>query len=170
MSRPETMRRAAPLVFAALCLGLSGLVLRRQIAAHPPPAPPPAPTPRPSPPPAHVAGGAARRAVLDTVLGQLAALRAGDADKALSYQSRGLRRNFGSAAQFTRMIVTHYPEFGRSRAADCGPVLTDPTGRYATVVVTVTGEDGRRARGYYQLLREDGVYRVAGVVGGQPLP
>lgn len=29
------LRRAAPLIFVALCLGLSALVLRRQIAAHP---------------------------------------------------------------------------------------------------------------------------------------
>lgn len=171
------IRRAAPLLFAALCLSLSGLVLHRQITAHPAPQPtewPPEPHGVPNnPDPArpvgktwHVAGGPARRAALTAITSQLAALRTGNAERAWFYQSRGLHRNFASAQQFTQMIQRGYPEFGHSRAAAFSPVLMDQTEDQAAVVVTVMGEDGRQARGFYQLIREDGGYKVAGVAGG----
>lgn len=167
------LRRAAPVVFVALCLGLSALVLRRQIAARPMPrnSEAQADAGQPDDPKTwHVATGPARREVLDTVLGQLAAIRTGDADRAWFYQSRGLRRNFLSPKQFEEMIAARHPEFGHSRSAQCGPVWTDATGRQATVVVTALGENGRRARGYYRLIREEGGYKIAGVGGGQAIP
>lgn len=164
------LRRAAPILFVALCLGLSALVLRRQIAAHPKPRVSEAQADAGRPVRSrtlHVAAGPARREVLNTILGQLNALHSDDAGKAMFYQSRGLRRNFRSPEQFVRMIAARHPEFGHCRSAQCGPVWTDATGRYAEVIVTVQGENGRRARGYYQLIREEGGYKVASVEGGQ---
>lgn len=178
------LRRAAPALFAALCLGLSGLVLRRQIAAHPVPRTAAAPgepdgfkgfgdhglSPGPLPDKTwHVAAGPMRRAVLATVGDQLAAIRAGNAERAWSYQSRDLHRNFASAQQFEQMIQSGYPEFGHARSEAFGPVGMDPTGTRAAVTVTVRGENGRLARGYYQLIREDGGYKVAGVGDGRAI-
>jgi len=177
------LRRAVPLVFVAFCLGLSALVLRRQIAARPVPRTDAAPR-QPSdqneptdpgrpvnPKTWHVAAGPARREALATIGDQLAAIRTGDADRAWSYQSRGLHRNFHSSARmFVQAITRGYPEFGHAQSAAFGPVWMDAAGGHADVVVTVRGRNGRLARGYYLLVREDGGYKVAGVAGGQALP
>lgn len=169
------VRRAAPLLFAALCLSLSAFVLRGQIAAHP--KPPPAPAPPfpmdaggpPGPQAWRVATGAGRRAALATINDQLAAIRAGDADRAWFYQSRGLRRHFSSAQAFVAMLGAQYPEFGHAASASFGPVLTSPAGNLAGVPVTVRGRNGHLALAYYMLVKEDGVYKIAGVDGGRAL-
>lgn len=170
------IRRAAPFVFAALCLGLSAFVLRGQIAARPVPRPAPdsAPSgppdsfsPRTHPPGFRVTSGRTRRDVVAVIGDQLAAIRAGDADRAWSYQSRGLHRNFPSAQAFVAQISGSYPEFGRSKSATYGPVWADQAGTYAEVAVTVRGQNGRLAPAHYLLIREDGGYKVAGVMGGR---
>jgi hypothetical protein len=175
------LRRAAPVVFVALCLGLSALVLRRQIAAHPVSrtiAAPGEPAGREGPvdpgQPAslkgwHVAAAPARRAAQATVASQLAAIRAGNADGAWFYQSRSLRRNFPSAQAFVKMIARGYPEFGHAISEEFGPVWVNPAGDHAAVTVMVRGENGHLARGYYLLVREDGGYKVAAVGGGRTI-
>ena len=171
-------RHTAPLVFAALCLGLSVLVLRRQVVAHPKPKPvadvrnpyaqadaPPPGIPA-DPRTLHIEKGQVRRAVLDTVTSQLTAIRTGDADKAWSYQSQSLRRNFHSAKEFQSMISAQNPEFGHAKSVVCDSVWTDPARKYAGVVVTVQGDNGRRARTLYLLVWEGKGYKVASVRGG----
>lgn len=168
-------RNLSILGFVALCLLLSGWVLRRQIAAHPRPQKadesqeqiPPAFLGQPVDPLTwHVATGPERQPVLRSIQGQLAAFRANDSGQAMFYQSRGLRRNFQSAAAFTKIIRSRYPEFGHCRSAQFGPVWLDAAHQHADVTVTVQGEDGYLARGAYWLVRENGLYRVAGVEGG----
>ena len=173
------IRRIAPLVFAALCVGLSTFVLRGQIEAHP--KPPPAPAPDDSSPAGgptlsglpvnptvwHITVGPTRQAVVAAIGGQLSAIRAGDADRAWSYQSRSLRRNFYSAQDFTATISGKFPEFGHAEEAAFGPVWVDARADHADVIVTVLGQNGRLARGYYWLVREDGGYKVAAVEGGR---
>ncbi len=174
------IRRAAPLVFAALCIGLSAFVLRGQFAAHPkPPDAPPREFPggeRPTdralpvdPKTWHVATGPARREALTTIGGQLAAIRAGNADQAWFYQSRGLHRNFHSPQDFVATIAGNFPEFGHAASVAYGPVWADPTESHADVVVTVRGQNGRLARGYYALIRQDGGYKTASVLGGRAI-
>ncbi len=183
--RRMNVRRAAAFLFAALCVGLSAFVLRGQIAAHPKPpafrlpdfpevaggptgAGGPIGADRPPGPKAwRVATGAERRAALATINDQLAAIRAGDGDRAWFYQSRGLRGNFASGQAFVAMIGTQYPEFGHAASASFGPVLTNPEGNLAGVPVTVRGQNGRLAPAYYMLVKEDGGYKVAGVSGGR---
>lgn len=70
---------------------------------------------------------------------------------------------------FVQSITRGYPEFGHARSATLGPVLMDATGDRAQVIVTVRGQNGRLARGYYRLIREEGGFKVAGVSGGQAL-
>jgi len=171
------LRRAAPFVFAALCLGLSAFVLRGQIAARPIPRPDPDGPAQGQPfePPMagdhprgwHVAAGPTRRQVVAVIGDQLAAIRTGDADRAWSYQSRGLHRNFPSAQAFVAQISGSYPEFGHSASATYGPIWADKPETYAVVAVTVRGQNGRRAPAHYLLVREEGGYKVAGVVGGR---
>ena len=153
-------------VFVALCLSLSGLLLRRQIAAHPKPPKMDILSTKPDPNVWHVETGAVKKAVTGSIQAQLTAIRTGDANKAIFYQSSGLRRNFATPKQFVQSITRYYPEFGHSRSAEFGPVWVDKTGNYAEVVVTSRGENGQRARGYYMMVQEDGVFRVAGVGGG----
>ncbi len=181
MNVRRSVRLAAPFVFAALCLGLSGFVLRGQIAAHPKPPPEPAGPLgdfRPRPPSGlpragdhplgwRAAAGPTRAAVTAVIGDQLAAIRAGDADRAWSYQSRGLRRNFRSAQAFRSSIADHYPEFGHSRSVSYGPVWANPSETRAGVAVTVRGQNGRSAPAYYLLVKEDGGYKVASVYGGR---
>ena len=172
-----TSRTLSAAAFVVLCLALSGLILRRQMAAHPVPHTQPgqergdAQSPFFSSLPNrggwHVAAESTRKAVTASIQGQLDALRDGDGPKAVSYQSLGLRRSFGSPQGFIDGIRRGYPEFGYCRAARFGPVWTDKTARFAEVDVTVQGEDGRTAQGDYQMVREAGGYRVAGVLGGR---
>ena len=170
-------RRFPALAFVLLCLALSGLVLRRQMAAHPrPPAPPEPGASLPAfqgqwqtMPGWHAASGPTRQAVLASVLGQLDAFRRGDADRAMFYQSRGLRRNFASPQAFLDTIRRSYPAFGHCRSVSFGPVGADKTAQYAEVVVRVRGPDGRAAQGDYLMVLEDGRYRVRAVSGGGPV-
>ena len=175
------IRRAAPFVFAALCVGLSAFVLRGQITAHP--KPPPVPEARePSaqngptnsgrpvdPKTWHISMGPAQKAARMAVGNQLAAINAGDVDRAWFYQSRGLHRNFRSGQAFLAEIKRNFPEFGHAKSAVFGPVWTDATGDHADVIVTVRGQNGNLARGYYWLIQEDGGYKVASVRGGQTI-
>ena len=171
-----TSRTFPAIAFVALCLGLSGLILRRQMAAHPVLHAPPRQEQgdyespfRGAPPDRgdwYVAAEPTRKAVTASVQGQLDALRDGDGPKAVFYQSRGLRAGFASPEGFVASIRRGYPEFGYCQSARFGPVWADKTTRFAEVIVTVRGANGRTARGDYQMVKEEGGYRVSAVLGG----
>ena len=160
-------------VFVVCCLLLCGLILRRQIAAHP--LPPEAAGRfeegddgqgqgrfwmeegwQPAPP---AVGTLAR----EVVSGQIAALKAGDGPKAWSYQSRSLRQNFGSPALFMQVIASQYPEFAHPGHVQYGPVRMDKSGRQVRALILLEGEDGRQVQAVYQLVREGGEFKVARV-------
>ncbi len=183
-----TLRSVIPIVFTVLCLALSGLVLRRQIAAHPR-----LPEERVGdehrqempqwgnyrhgqlPPewiglPAdkrtwHIAGGETRAAVVYCIQSQLDAFRAGDGVTALSFM-RSRRDWHFSPQMFEDRIQEMAPEFGHAHRVNYGPVWIDKSGQHADVFVKVMGENGKSAQGTYKLVRQDGVYRVAGPDGG----
>jgi hypothetical protein len=161
-------------LFVALCLTLSGLILGRQMVAHPAPPPDSAADGRSTEGrdggggfrgrrEFHIADTATRWAVLGSIQGQLDALRRGDASRSASYQSREMRRRFTRPADFLGMINAQYPEFAHSRSASFGPVWEDAGQWHAGTLVTVIGRNGRQARGFYRMAREGGVYRVEGV-------
>ena len=183
-----TLRSVTPVVFTILCLALSGLVLRRQISAHPrltsestlegrqiaiqrqgkyrpnqfPPGWIGLPVDKRS---WHIVGGSKREAVIDCIQGQLDAFRAGDGVAASSFMRQRKGQHFPSQL-FQERIQEMAPEFGRSRSASYGPVWTDKEGQHADVFVKVVGEDGKLAGGTYKLVRQEGVYRVAGLRDG----
>lgn len=183
-------------LFVAACLLLSGLVMRRQIAAHPRPpvdrqADPSLGGPRqgyprqggflpPSFPPGliglpvetntwHVMKGVGRASVIAPIQGQLAAFGKNDAVKAVSYQRRGLFRRF-TPDEFLDRIQEQAPAFAHCRVARFGAVWADPDRQHADVRVSVDGEDGREAEGLYEMVRQNGAYRVAGFRGGGWMP
>ena len=161
--------------FVALCLLLCGLILRRQIAAHP--LPPVSERHFDGDPQdlwsglqgGHVAAPAMTAQVRQTVQGQLTAMRDGDGLKAMSYQSRAMRRMSGNPGQFEQHIVSEYPEFGHCRHAHFWPVWTDKTGKMAWMVVIAEGKNGHHARGIYQMVQEDGQWKINDV-NAQRLP
>ena len=162
-------RPIAAAFFVALCLLLCGLILRRQIAAHPVPldAAPhfgeEAHGFSPGMLDMHLAAPPIARQAHQAVQGQLKALHDGDGVAAISYQSHRMRERFNSPAQFEQMMDVQYPEFGHCRRALYGPVWTDKTQQFARADVIVVGENGHRARGEYFLIREDGQFKIGGV-------
>ena len=107
--------------------------------------------------------GAAR-----SIRSQLEALREGDFDRAIRYQSRSLRKSFPSVEAFRRTMESSYPQFLHFRSIEIGMGCSDERGRRLMIPVTVTGEDDVQVRATYIMIQEDGRYRVESVFGGLP--
>lgn len=160
--------------FVVLCLLLCGLILRRQISAHPLP---PDTGRREAEGSAgdgggrfggdfqdfHPASPAVAASARKTVEGQMTALNTGDGAAALTFQSAGLRHQFSDPAQFIAMIAVQYPEFRQSRHVDCGPVWSDSDGDRVRARVRVEGRNGHHVRAVYWLVKEGGQLKVGGV-------
>lgn len=165
-------------VFVVCCLLLCGLILRRQIAAHPLP---PENAERSEAgrsgrgqgrfwmgmPGWHLASPAESALVHQAVAGQIAALKVGDGPKAWQYQSRSLRQRFSSPARLMQVVAGQYPEFLYPRDVKYEPVFTDKSGQTAHAAILLEDEHGHRAWDDYLLVREDGQFKVGGV---RPLP
>ena len=166
--------RPVAAVFVVCCLLLCGLILRRQIAAHPLP---PETADRfeegrdgrgqgrfwrgmPGWQPASPAESALAH---QTMAGQIAALKAGDGPKAWSYQDRGLRRRFPSPAQLMQVVAGHYPEFLHPHSVTYEPVFTDKSGQTAHAAVVLEDDSGNRVWDGYLLVREGEQFKVNGV-------
>ena len=161
-------RPIAATLFVVCCLLLCGLILRRQIAAHP--LPPEAAAGR-------FGSGADRqqyegeqgwqtasasnvKQTRAAIKGQLTALRAGDAAGAAVFQSRRLSGRFGSSTDFLRIIQARRPELVGWKSLDFGPVQTDSAGRYARSIVWLQGKAGDRTPALFLLIREGGQLKI----------
>ena len=114
---------------------------------------------------------AERKAVLASITNQLEAFKRDDYKAATQYQSEGLRRNFATAADFRTMMQRAYPQFAHYKSVQFGAMQADTRGKLATVPVKLTGRDGVQVAAVYQMVLEDGVWRVSGVSGGtNPAP
>ena len=98
----------------------------------------------------------------DIVMQQLDAFRRGDFDAAYTFASAMIREMFDRAA-FERMVRAGYPEIARSSAAH---VTGSRTGPDATLylIVKIRGENGAAIEALYELVREEGSFRINGVV------
>ncbi len=112
---------------------------------------------------------AERASAIASVQSQLKAFDRDDYKSAVTYQSAGLRRSFGSPAQFRAMITQAYPQFAHSKSITFGPAQCDPAGVHLTLPATVTGKDGVTVHALYLLVREGKMYHVEGVGGGMPV-
>ena len=165
-------RPVAAAFFVVFCLLLCGLILRRQIAAHP--LPPdlgrqsngqglwaeqnwqPAPS-------------AVAKQAQGVVGAEIAALRGGDAAKAMSYGSQDRQARFPDPSQFLQIVREHHPEMGGSGAVRYGPVGIDPSGQNAWVLVLLRDRSGQRTRDNFLLVREGGVFKISRIQS-QPVP
>lgn len=103
------------------------------------------------------------QAVRAVVQAQLAAFAAGDAERAFSYASPGIRERFGSADSFMAMVVQSYPMVVRPISV----AFLRPRSDRGIVVQPVQLRDGagRPWIAYYGLSREaDGGWRINGCV------
>ncbi len=167
--KPRTFRRGAnptnPMKnshFLAPLLVLSGVMLSAGAPAWSAPAAKPktsktVPTWKPATKTQRAQAAASIRAQLD-------AFKRDDWDKAATFQSEGLRRNFVTIEQFRAVIETNYPQFAsyKNIAFDEARALGDRV----EIQVRLTGQDGVKLRAIYQMIKERGAYRVAGVRGG----
>ena len=158
-------RPVAATFFVVFCLLLCGLILRRQIAAHP------------LPPDAGRQGGSGQdiwteqnwppappsttKQVRDVVRAEIAALHGGDAAKAMAYRSRFQRQRFSDPEQFLQFVRERHPEVIRDRVVRFGPVQADPAGENAWTVVFMEGPGGERSQSGFVLSREDGQFKIS---------
>jgi hypothetical protein len=101
-------------------------------------------------------------AMAQTVLDQLAAFRRGDWTAAYAFASSAIQAQFGPEA--FRVMVTHgYAPIARSASATVGRVEA-LDGQHGLVEVRVEGENGDTIDALYELVEEQGAWRINGVV------
>jgi hypothetical protein len=96
------------------------------------------------------------------VMQQLDAFRRDDFDEAFTFASTEIHQLF-DRARFEQMVRTGYPEIARSAFAVIdGVQRTDPSRLY--LFVRVRGANGRAVEAVYEMVLEDGRWRINGVV------
>jgi Domain of unknown function (DUF4864) len=96
------------------------------------------------------------------VMQQLDAFRRDDFDTAFGFASAEIHELF-DRPRFEAMVRTGYPEIARSVSAVIDGSEHGPGGRLY-LLVRVRGANGRRVRAVYEMLLEDGQWRINGVV------
>jgi hypothetical protein len=104
---------------------------------------------------------AVRTEIVEVIDGQLAAFRAKEVGRAYAYASTGLQRQT-PIRRFAILVRDGYPEIWANARAEYGLVRDD--GARATVTARVFSADGESAAYDYVLVREEDVWRIAGVL------
>jgi len=112
------------------------------------------------------ASAAERQAAITSITNQLKAFKKDNYERAMFYQSSALKKNFPSAEAFREMIQSGYPPFANYRAVDFGQAHSDGAGRHMQIEVVVTGQQASRVRAVYDMVLEENIFRVEGVMGG----
>jgi hypothetical protein len=102
------------------------------------------------------------RAMAQAVLDQLAAFRRGDWATAYAFASSAIQARFGLEA-FRAMVTGGYAPIARSTSATVGRVEA-LDGQHGLVEVRVEGENGETIDALYELVEEQGAWRVNGVM------
>jgi ABC-type transporter MlaC component len=105
---------------------------------------------------------AAAHPAAHTVMQQLEAFRHGDYDTAYSFASQTIHELFDRAG-FERMVTTGYPEIARSRSAVVQRAEDAPNG-HVYLFVTVYGANGNNVDAVYELVQENGDWKINAVV------
>jgi hypothetical protein len=96
------------------------------------------------------------------VMQQLDAFRRDDFDTAFGFASAEIHELF-DRPRFEAMVRTGYPEIARSVSAVIDGSEHGPGGRLY-LLVRVRGANGQRVQAVYEMLLEDGQWRINGVV------
>ncbi len=112
--------------------------------------------------PAVPADAAAEGEVLDVIMRQLDAFRAGDYRTAYSFASRMIQAQFDLAA-FEHMVKNGYPQIARSTHAWVTEARPASNGALH-VFLRIRGADGTFIRALYEMVREEPGWRINGVV------
>lgn len=171
MSSPSNSRVLWKFAVAGVVLLLGALGLSGFFAPSPRSASPTAPASAMAqvvPPIWKTATPAQRSAAGAVIRAQLDAFKSGQWDKAISYQSATLKRNFASTAAFRAMMERTYPQFTRFQSVSFGPARAARP--YLQIAVQLTAKDGTTTRAIYMMIKEKAGYRVDGVSGGAVPP
>lgn len=106
----------------------------------------------------------ARKEIVAAIEGQLAAFRRGDVRRAHALAAAALRAQ-KPLTEFRQIVEANYPEIWRSERAEYGIVRDD--GARAAVTVRVYAKSGDASYDY-TLQRENGAWRVLGVLRHEP--
>lgn len=104
---------------------------------------------------------AVRTEIVEVIDGQLAAFRTKEVGRAYAYASTGLQRQT-PIRRFAILVRDGYPEIWANARTEYGLVRDD--GTRATVTTRVFSAGGESAAYDYVLVREDEVWRIAGVL------
>jgi hypothetical protein len=96
------------------------------------------------------------------VMQQLDAFRRDDFDAAFGFASEEIHQLF-DRPRFEAMVRTGYPEIARSISAFIDRATRGPGGRLY-LLVRVRGANGQAIEAVYEMVREDGQWRINGVV------
>ncbi len=96
------------------------------------------------------------------VVQQLEAFRRDDFDAAFGFASEEIHQLF-DVARFEAMVRGGYPEIARSASAFIDHATRGPGGRLY-LVVRVRGANGQSIEAVYEMVRENGQWRINGVV------
>ena len=111
-----------------------------------------------------------RKAAARSIQAQLDAFRKDDYRTAITWQSQSLKEIFPSIDQFRHMMITGYPQFAHYKSVEFGPAQADESGDHVRMMIHLTGRDGIKVSALYEMVLEEGAYRVRGVSGGVSRP
>lgn len=98
----------------------------------------------------------------DPVMRQLEAFRRDDYDAAYGFASSSIRELFDRQA-FEQMVKTGYPEIAQSAAAHVTESRVEPDG-HVYLRLKIRGQNGKNIEALYDMIWEDGHFRINGVV------
>jgi len=107
------------------------------------------------------------KAAAEPVMRQLEAFRRNDYDTAFTFASAQIHRLFDRQS-FERMVKTGYPEIADSVRANVVAARVGPDG-HVYLVIKIRGANGQQVEAMYDMVREDGSWKINGVVA-QPDP
>jgi phage-related baseplate assembly protein len=104
----------------------------------------------------------AEEGMIRVIMDQLQAFRRGDFAAAYAHASSGIQARFALAA-FQQMVTGGYPAIARSARAEVRDAEETAPG-HGMVVLRIAGQDGDVVDALYEMIEEDGAWRIAGVV------
>jgi hypothetical protein len=100
------------------------------------------------------------------IVSQLNAFKSNNYQQASTFVYSRIIPRLGSPDHFHQVMATRYPEIADYQSVFFGPLITTFDRKTVEGVVDVTGVDGITRKAVYILVRDQGVYRIVGIVGG----